>query len=247
MMDFNRNYPLMIVSEGFDHLGLKIFKYLDYKSLMQARLTCKAWYELIEVSPNLWKCVLLTLRRRYLLIHPFWKELQNKIQVKNYVGLCKQLMHYKWELFKNDWCGLFYVGEQHCICVIYGDLKRLKFFWPYIKDSRHPKQIMHFAAYFGLKDVLEFLVHELRCKGEYFKGRIDDKNGHTPLHIAAIEGHSDIVKELLPCYNTDPVANGKTSMDYALEKGYIQIANCIENWFSTTQSDQSASKRAKLS
>ena len=242
----------MWFNDGFDHLSLKVFGYLDYKSLMQARLTCKKWYELIEASPKLWKSVLLALRRRYLLINPFWKEMQSKIEVKNHVGLCKQLMHYQWELFTNanDYCGLslFEANEQHCICIIYGDLKRLKFFWPYIKDSRHPEQIMHFAAYFGLKDVLDFLVHELRHKGEYFTGRVNVKGfGHsTPLHIAAFEGHADVVKTLLPSYATDPMANGKTSMDCALRKGYIQIANNIEKWFSTTRTTRSVSKRAKL-
>ena len=243
----------MWFNDGFDHLSLKVFGYLDYKSLMQARLTCKNWYELIEASPKLWKIVLLTLRRRYLLINPFWKEMQSKIEVKNHIGLCKQLMHYQWELFKNahDWCGLslFEVDEQHCICIIYGDLKRLKFFWPYIKDLRHPEQIMHFAAYFGLQDVLDFLVQELRQKREYFKGRVrcpNGRNGHTPLHIAAIEGHADVVKTLLPSYATDPMANGKTSMDCALKGGYIQIANKIEKWFSTTRTTRSVSKRAKL-
>ena len=240
----------MWFNDGFDHLSLKVFGYLDYKSLMQARLTCKNWYELIEASPKLWKIVLLTLRRRYLLINPFWKEMQSKIEVKNHIGLCKQLMHYQWELFKNahDWCGLslFEVDEQHCICIIYGDLKRLKFFWPYIKDLRHPEQIMHFAAYFGLQDVLDFLVQELRQKREYFKGRVRCPSEHTPLHIAAIEGHADVVKTLLPSYATDPMANGKTSMDCALKGGYIQIANKIEKWFSTTRTTRSVSKRAKL-
>ena len=240
----------MWFNDGFDHLSLKVFGYLDYKSLMQARLTCKNWYELIEASPKLWKIVLLTLRRRYLLINPFWKEMQSKIEVKNHIGLCKQLMHYQWELFKNanDCCGLslFEANEQHCICIIYGDLKRLKFFWPYIKDLRHPEQIMHFAAYFGLQDVLDFLVQELRQKREYFKGRVRCPNEHTPLHIAAIEGHADVVKTLLPSYATDPMANGKTSMDCALKGGYIQIANKIEKWFSTTRTTRSVSKRAKL-
>ena len=246
-MEIRAHYPLLITSPGLSHIAEIIFMNLDYKSLMHARATCKAWYDFIESCPKLWHCVVLSLRRSYLLIHPFWKQMQEKIPKKDYILLCKQLMHYKWELFKNDWCGLFYVGEQHCICIIYGDLRRLEFFWPYIKDSRHPKQVLHFAAYFGIQDVLEFLVNELKDFKEYFNGRIDDKNGHTPLHIAAIEGHLEIVKTLLPFYSSDPKANGKTSLFYALEKGYTQMAHCIEKWFTRDfYKIEPSSKRMKL-
>ena len=239
-------YPILIVSEGLRHLGQEVFKYLDYKSLMQARATCKDWFNLIETSPILWKCVILTLRRRYLLIHPFWKELQSKIQLNDYVLFCKQLINYQWHQYRNDWCGLFYVGEQHCICIIYGSLNRLKFFWPCIENMVQPKQILHFAAYFGLNDVLEFLVQHLKDKKQYFKGRVDDKNGHTPLHIASIEGHFEAVKILLPYYTSDPLANGKTSYHHACSKGHIKVANYIQKWFDLDDKASSSSKRIKI-
>ena len=244
------NYPVLIVSEGLSHLGYQIFKYLDYKSLMQARATCKDWFVLIETSPNLWKCVILTLRRRYLLIHPFWKELQSKIELQNHVLLSKQLMDYQWRDFmydRSDWCGLFYVGQQHCICIIYGSLKRLKFFWPYIQNFQHPKQVLHYAAYFALNEVLEFLIEHLRDRKQYFKGRVDDKNGHTPLHIAAIKGHFETVKILLPHYTKDPTANGKTSYHCAFSEGQTKIAHYIQNWFDLDNAASNYnSKRIKM-
>ena len=57
-------------------------------------------------------------------------------------------------------------------------------------------------------------------------------NGNTPLHVAALNGYTDIVRLLLEQEGIDKARqndNGKTALDLAREKEFAEIVQLLEN------------------
>ena len=57
------------------------------------------------------------------------------------------------------------------------------------------------------------------------------QNGNTPLHVAALNGYTEIVRLLLAQPGIDKTLknnDGKTAQDLALEKGFAEIAQMLE-------------------
>ena len=80
---------------------------------------------------------------------------------------------------------------------VYGTLKRLKFFWPYLsiknpKIGKNEDTPLHFVAYHGLSDVFDFMIEELQSVEECLT---KNKRGTTPLHNLS-RGHAEIIRSL---------------------------------------------------
>ena len=80
---------------------------------------------------------------------------------------------------------------------VYGTLKRLKFFWPYL-SNKNPKvgrgnSPLHFVAYYGLSDVADFMLKEFESVEDCLP---TNHRGHTPLYCASINGHTEIIRSL---------------------------------------------------
>ena len=81
---------------------------------------------------------------------------------------------------------------------VYGTLKRLKFFWPYL-SNKNPKigsnedTPLHFVAYHGLSDVFDFMIEESQSVEECLT---KNKRGRTPLHNMSKKGHADFIRSL---------------------------------------------------
>ena len=80
---------------------------------------------------------------------------------------------------------------------VYGTLKRLKFFWPYL-SNKNPKvgkgdSPLHFIAYYGLTDVADFMLKEFESVEDCLP---TNHRGHTPLYYGSINGHSEIIRSL---------------------------------------------------
>ena len=222
-------YSIVDITTGPLHdIGRKIFAHLDANGLLRVRSTCTAWYNLIESSPKLWPAIVLKARRKYQLIHPLWKQVQKDIPVEHFIELGYHLMEYQWKNYKRAELKLH---EAHCIAILYGDLERLIFFWPYLQNKQHPQVILDFVARFGLVDVLKFLLKHLTNLDFYLTG-INSVVG-TPLHEAAANGHVETVKVLLPYFTVLPIGFCRCPIYCAKENGYDQTAKLIQNWFAS--------------
>ena len=227
------NTTIIKITVGpFHHVGRQILEHLDAKSLMRARATCTAWYDLIESSPQLWPTIVLKLRKRNLLIHPLWKKIQPQIPSEDYIELGHHLMEYNWSLYRQ--ADQFNIGEHHCMSIIYGSMARLEFFWPYLKAAQHPTNILQFVARFGINDVMQFLLDQLEDNLEPYLTGTKAKKANTPLHEAALHNHYESVKTLLPYYPTLPLNNASpkaSPLDFAMDQNHSQIVELIQNWY----------------
>ena len=223
------NSIVQITTGPLHDIGRKIFAHLDAKELMKARATCTAWYNLIESSPKLWPTIVKQLRRKYLLTHPLWKQVQAEIPTEQYIELGYHLMEYKSEAYRDANLSLH---EHHCFAILYGNLERLQFFWPYLQNKAHPSKILDFVAHFGLTDILKFLLKNLKNLDIYLIG--SNNLIGTPLHEAATYGHFETVQALLPYYKTLPInGHSKCPVYCALESKKFKTAQIIKNWFGT--------------
>ena len=91
-----------------------------------------------------------------------------------------------------------HVGEFNIIFLsfaVYGTLKRLKFFWPYM-SNKNPKvgnnevTPFHFVAYHGLKDVADFLIEELQSAEICL---IKDNMDRSASIYTIFSGHAEII------------------------------------------------------
>ena len=79
---------------------------------------------------------------------------------------------------------------------VYGDLKRLKFFWPYLDEknpilTRSGLTPLHLLALNGKEDITKFMVENLvNCNPK-------SRNHDTPLYFARKYGHFKIEKMIL--------------------------------------------------
>ena len=82
---------------GLSHIALKIFDYLDYKSLCKARLTSQSWKDFIDTfsKPNRiqWKLTLTFHSKKWFLeLWPEWKSiLSDFVQNRTSVDVNKLL------------------------------------------------------------------------------------------------------------------------------------------------------------
>ena len=133
------------------------------------------------------------------LAHPNWKAAFNSIiQEDNFYrrrGLIDLL-----ETYSNQEKVLQYHGTicDSYLNIIYGSLKRLKFFWPYLSNKnpmieKYENTPFHFVTFHGLSDVANFMIEELSVEDCLTK---DGYYGYTPLHTMVRRGHAEIIRSL---------------------------------------------------
>ena len=193
----------IFTNQGFNHITKNILINLDVKSIWKCRLVCKGLHQFIkslEKSMKLKENDFKMIRRfrwKLFLAHPNWKTAFNSIiQEDNFYrrrGLIDLL-----ETYSNQEKVLQYHGPicDSYLNIIYGSLKRLKFFWPYL-SSKNPKikgdTPFHFIAYHGLSDVADFMVEKI---GEdCLNGNESGLNGCV-LYIVSRNGHAEIIRSL---------------------------------------------------
>ena len=204
------------------HVMEQILRGLDIKSIMQVKAVSNDMYNFVKTSKIIWVAILRRLSKRYFLILPKWKEIQQRFECHNYPQLCQEIMEYKWQNYCDPSISLI---NQHFIAIVYGDLKRLKFFWPTISDMEHPSNLLPYLVSFECTDCIQFFVTNVTNVKPYLT--------ETLLRQAATCDYYLIVCILLPFYSQDGEdrKEGLTAARMASSRGFLETAKVIENWF----------------
>ena len=92
-------------------------------------------------------------------------------------------------------------------------------------DSQSGISLLHYTARDNSLSISEILVKDYQFDVNY-----QALTGQTSLMFAAEQGHSDVVNMLLS-YGADKTltdSHGKTAYDYAVENGYIELAELLK-------------------
>ena len=114
---------------------------------------------------------------------------------------------------------------------VYGTLKRLKFFWPYL-SNKNPKvgnnegTPFHFVAYHGLSDVADFLIEELQSAEICL---IKDNMDTVDLIHTIFRGHAEIIQSFLQKIDFELIYPGlfQETLHQAIRCGNLDLINAL--------------------
>ena len=227
----------IFTNQGFNHITWNILINLDVKSLWQCRLVCKGLHQsikLLEKSIKLKENDFKLIRRirwKKFLAHPNWIAAFNSIcEEDNFYrrrGLVDLL-----ETYNKQEKILQYDGPiiDSYLNLIYGTLKRLKFFWPYL-SNKNPKITkdtpFHFVAYHGLSEVADFMVEEIG--DDCLTRNESSRNGWSVLYTVSRNGHAEIIRSLRRKINFEFINQYvfKESLHVAIEYGHLDCVKAL--------------------
>ena len=230
----------IFTNQGFDHITENILINLDIKSIWRCRLVCKDLYEFIkslEKSEKLKKNDFKLIRRirwRTFLVHSNWNAVVNLIRQENNFYRRQVLIDLLKDYDNQDRIlGFNSTIVDSYLNIVYGTLKRLKFFWPYL-SNKNPKlreqntneifTPFHFVAYHGLSDVADFMVEEIH---ENILDRIE--NGESILPNLSRNGHAKIIRSLQRKINFEFIDLNlfQKSLHTAIEYGHLNVVKAL--------------------
>ena len=85
-MDFE-----LLLSQGFDHIGVHLFSFLDDASLDKSRQVCANWKEFIEVHKFYWKRSIFRVHRQKLAKSKQWTRITESQTQRNQFDELKNL------------------------------------------------------------------------------------------------------------------------------------------------------------
>ena len=178
---------------GLSHIAQKIFDYLDFKSLCQARLVSMTWKDLIDhisiEKRNEWKLVsLFTNSKWFLKEWPEWKSIlrdfiQNRTseEIKILFKILDRYF-YSYSTMMNK-----LANDPLMLAIRLGIWSHVKLILPSVQNlnyqNREGRTILHNAVTFGRLAIVKLLLD--------YSSRIDfkvkDKHGRTVLDEARIQ------------------------------------------------------------
>jgi hypothetical protein len=73
----------IVLTQGFDHIGVQLFDLLDDASLDKARQVCTAWKHFIETHKFYWKRSIIRVHRQKLVKSKQWTRIAESVVRKN--------------------------------------------------------------------------------------------------------------------------------------------------------------------
>ncbi|KAM5191799.1 ankyrin repeat and death domain-containing protein 1B [Mantella aurantiaca] len=95
--------------------------------------------------------------------------------------------------------------------------------------------VLHFAAQNDKNEIVDYLLKELQLKDLKMK----DKRGREPFHLAAENGHINMINNLLymELFTTEPDKDGNTALHLAAANGHDRVVRVLLEKFKDTDKD----------
>ena len=178
---------------GLSHIVIKIFGYLDYKSLCKARLTSQSWKDFIDTycKPNRvqWKLTVTFHSKQWFLeLWPEWKNiLSDFIQNRssNDVKKLLDIVNY----YFNQYPHILNLLDPLMMAIeLKNDFNQVKLILPSVQNlnyqNRDGRTILHKAITYGRLEMVQWLLEHERHRIDL---EIQDRYGRTTLEEATIQ------------------------------------------------------------
>ena len=216
----------------FPHVAVKIFDFLDFRSLAKSRQVCNLWKRFIESSKFFWvKFIkgLLKQSKQNEEMQRQWNRVMFMASIKQIIRIAVSLeytMCIKEKFITEDFSPLHVLAETDSVN-LYKDLCKTipnDKINPFDKNDVLGDSCLHIAARKNNVDLFSFIIKNVKEKNPRAKHKEFDI---TPLHLAAFTGKLEICKIIienvvdLSCL--DEKYRGQTPFEYARSHNQLEI------------------------
>ena len=223
----------------FPHVAVKIFDFLDIRSLAKSREVCKLWKIFIQRSKFFWVKFIndfLKHSKQSEEIQRQWKRVLFMANIKQIIGIAAQVQSsfcssLRGLLVPEDYSPLPVLARLKDSVNLYKDLCKTipnDKINPMTKYFTINETCLHAAAYYNNVDLFGFIIEKVKEKNPIVNIFTWSKGyEQTPLHLAAAEGNLEICKIIianvgdLSCL--DEKYWGKTPFETARERNRLNI------------------------
>ena len=223
----------------FPHVAVKIFDFLDIRSLAKSREVCKLWKIFIQRSKFFWVKFInefLKHSKQSEEIQRQWKRVLFMANIKQIIGIAAQVQSsfcssLRGLLVPEDYSPLPVLARLKDSVNLYKDLCKTipnDKINPMTKYFNINETCLHAAAYYNNVDLFGFIIEKVKEKNPIVNIFTWSKGyEQTPLHLAAAEGNLEICKIIianvgdLSCL--DEKYWGKTPFETARERNRLNI------------------------
>ena len=213
----------------FPHVAVKIFDFLDIRSLARSREVCKLWKRFIESSKFSWiKFIKRVLKGLKLSeeIQRQWKRLLYMADIKQIIAIADILQAtvsgntFDRTLVLQDFSPLLVLAQMKDSINLFKDLSK-KIPDDQINPTTSYKNsagfsCLHFAVLSNQVELFGFII-----------GKAINKNPNRLLHLAASSGNIEVCKIILAEVGDlsclDEKCSGQTPLDFARESNHLDI------------------------
>ena len=211
---------------GYQHIGQLIFQYLNHKTLLSCRFACQAWKIFLD-DPKFWlrKCAgnknsrqnLLNASNNYFEKH---KELAYNQEINVSLQLMK--IHKIFSSWFKTSSFVIHSKESEILIINFIIENFSEILTEYRQLSNTP---VHFAVRNGQLGIVKAIV---TCFNNPNAG---NDTGWTPIQLAAIDGHSEMIKllaESSSTSNSEVMDSGITPIEMANRLGHQKVVKLLK-------------------
>ena len=159
-----KNFAKYLTTPAYAEIFEEILLPLKFEDLHNMKKVCPKWNDFINSSPKLCKTIIKKIRQKWLLIHPEMKKIMEEIEKNSEICRFTQILLEFDKEEQNHVMGQ--LNENGFFQLIFGNLERLKFFWPFMDFENLLNQVgnpLHTNSYFYFKHHLVYYVDTIKA------------------------------------------------------------------------------------